>query len=317
MAAVNKIIRILFSVVAVPVGCISSFGHEHQEGFGSDSHRALHVTCMDDHWHEGFDSIRAYESHGRGVSEAHGHSGHTSIEGYPFVHGIRTEIDFIERALELDLVRTRGADHGAVDEWEFETELVWAMNSRAILILGVPLISLDPVMDRRTTGYGDMELGLQFLAFGGKRDLLFVALNMSVPTGDPDRDLGSGHSVLEPTALWLHDFGGGTYIQSRFGWELPISTKDIGNDFRYDIGLFHTYVCTEDWHALRYLTPIIEVNGVTALNGGDSSQTVVDFTSGVRWIVRELDEVGIGWSFPVTGTENFDWQLWLSYRLHF
>jgi hypothetical protein len=311
--------RIFLVVIAFSFCTVPTYGqHDHQERRESDSHHSYDEWCQDDHGHaRHFEYIHPYESHGRGVEESHGHAGHTSIEGYPFVHGIRTEIDFIERALEFDLVRTKGADNGMVDEWEFEAELVWAINNRTIIIVGAPLISLDPVVEPNTAGVGDMELGIQFLAFSGERDLLFFALNMSVPTGDPDRDLGAGHTVLEPTALWLHDFGGGTYFQSRFGWEVPISIENVGNDFRYDLGLYHTFVSTADWCAFRYLTPLIEVNGVTALNGTDSSQTVLDLTPGVRWVVRELDEVGVGWSFPVTGTENFDWQLLLSYRLHF
>ncbi len=294
------------------------FGHalEDSANFDHDSHAGHDHDSHAGHGHDSapryFDWIRPYESHG-----VHGHTGHISVEGYPFVHGIRTEIDFVERALELDLVHTRGADGGLVDEWEFESELVWALNSRAIFILGIPLIALDPAGADETAGYGDLEVGFQFLAFGGRRDLLFVALNIGVPTGDADRDLGTGRTVLEPTVLHLHDFGGGTYVQSRFALEVPVSTGDVANDFGYDIALFHTFVSTEDWTCLRYFTPIVEFNGVTALNGAESSRTVVDLTSGVRWVVRELDEVGIGWSFPLTGTEDFDWQMLLSYRLHF
>lgn len=284
-------------------------GHSH----GGHGH-TLHGGS--DHAH-GFDTIHPYESHERGVFEAYGHAGHTSIEGYPFVHGIRTEIDFIERALEWDLVPTRGADGGEVDELEFESELVWALNSRMVLIIGAPLISLNPDNDPNTAGVGDLELGFQFLAYGGENSLLFTALNMSVPTGDADRDLGSGHTKLEPTLLWLYDFRQGTYVQSRFGWEVPVSTTDVASEFRYDIGLFHTFLATRDWRMFRFFTPIVELNGVTQLNEDGHGTTVVDMTGGVRWLVRGSDEIGIGVSAPITGRQNFDEQVILSYRLHF
>lgn len=285
------------------------FAQDH----GDDSH-AHYDHLNNDHE---FDFIRPYRSHGRGEEEAHGHAGHTSIEGYPFVHGIRTEIDFIERALEFDLVPTENADNGMVDELEFETELVWAINDHMIFIVGAPLISLDPIAEPNTTGIGDMELGFQFLAFGGQRDLLFFALNMTVPTGDTTRDLGVGHTTLEPTALWLHDFGKGTYFQSRFGWEIPVSITDVGSEFKYDVGLYHCCLCTEHWPIFRFLTPLIEANGITTLNEPGHGRTVLDLTTGFRWLVRDMDEVGVGWSFPVTGSQNFDRQLILSYRLHF
>lgn len=301
--------RILITLVAaafVLAGQVSAQDHDHETA-GND---------LDLHGPQ-FDLIRPYESHHRGIEETHGHAGHTSIEGYPFLHGIRTEIDFIERAFEFDLVRSRGADGGLVDEWEFESELVWAINDRTILIVGAPLTFLDPVAGPSATGLGDMELGVQFMAFNGRRDLLFFALNMTAPTGNADRDLGSGHTTLEPTALWLHDFGRGTYFQSRFGWEVPLAVEDVGGRFRYDLGLYHTLACTQEWRAFRFLTPLIEANGITTLNGVDSGQTVLDLTTGLRWQVRKMDEAGVGWSFPVTGARDSDWQLILSYRRHF
>lgn len=233
------------------------------------------------------------------------------------MHGIRTEIDFIERSLEFQIADTRGADDGQVDELEFELELVYAISDRVVLIVGQPYIFLDPINDADTSGFGDLELGFRFLAFNGERDGVFFGLNMSVPTGDEDRDLGAGNTVLEPTALWAHDFGGGTYLQSVVAWEVPVDVNDPTNDLRYDTGLFHTFTGTEDALVFKYLTAIFEVNGATTLNGPDADRTVIDLTAGVRWIVREEDEVGIGWSFPVSGDQNFDSQLLISYFRHF
>ena len=290
-------------------------GHDHASEHNHAGHNHGHGRHSD-HEH-GFDFIRPYESHDRGTFEAHGHAGHTSIEGYPFVHGIRTEIDFVERALEWDLVRSRGAEGGTIDEWEFDSELVWAFNSRMILIVGGPLGSRDPIIGSPAMGAGDMEVGFQFLAFGGENSLLFTALNIGIPTGDVDRGFGAGNTVLEPTLLWLYDFRQGTYIQSRLGLEMPVSTPDVGSEFRYDIGLFHTFLATKNWRYFRFFTPIVEVNGVTLTNGDGYGETVVDLTAGLRWIVRAADEIGIGYSFPVTGTTNFDEQFIASYRLHF
>jgi hypothetical protein len=147
--------------------------------------------------------------------------------------------------------------------------------------------------------------------------MLFFALFVTVPTGDADRDLGSGYTVLEPTVMWLHDFGGGNYFQSRFGWGIPVSTEDIGSEFQYNMALFHTFISTGDNDYFRWFTAIFELNGVSAVNGPDSGETVVDLTTGVRWVVRDMDEVGFGWSFPVSGTQSFENQYILSYRRHF
>jgi hypothetical protein len=122
---------------------------------------------------------------------------------------------------------------------------------------------------------------------------------------------------MEPTTLWLYDFGGGTYTQNRCGWAIPVSTSDVSSELRYDTGLYHTCLSTKDWRCLRFLTPAFEANGTTALNESGSGNTVLNLTTGIRWLVREVDEVGFGWSFPVTGSRQFQDQFIFSYRLHF
>jgi len=154
-------------------------------------------------------------------------------------------------------------------------------------------------------------------ATGGERSLLFFGLFLGVPTGDADRDLGAGHLLLEPTVLWLLDFGKGNYFQSRFSWEIPVDVDDPTNEFRYDTGLYHTFTSTEDSCVFRFFTLAFEANGVTALNTTESSHTTLDLTTGVRWVARDADEVGLGWSFPVTGNQNFGCQFIFSYRVHF
>ncbi len=296
-------------------------GHDHEHGQDFDyfrpyqSHRHGCLECFGN----GLARNQVNHSHGGGHGNRHanGDARHESIEGYPFVHGIRTEIDFIERALELDLVRTRDANGVSLDAWQFEAELVWAINNRMAFIIGVPLIALDPEEERNTSGIGDLEIGFRFQAFNGERLLLFFGLDIEAPTGDEDRGVGEGNTFLTPLALALVDFGGGTYLQSVFGIEVPIDTDEVENVFRYDLGLYHTFVSTESWRFFRYFTPAFEVNGLTALNGPKSGLTVVDLTLGFRWVLREFDEAGFGWSFPVTGRENFDHQLIFSYRIHF
>jgi len=291
-------------------------GHAHDDPFGIHSHlNGGHDHAG--HGHVTFDRISPFEKHNRGTFEPHGHAGHTSIKGYPFVHGIRTEIDFVERALEYDLVRSNGVDDGAAGELEFESELVWAFNSRMIFIFGTPLVSRDPLIGSHAAGVGDLEVGFQFLAFGGERSLFFTALNVGVPTGDSGRDLGNGYTTLEPTALWLYDFHEGTYIQCRFGWEIPVSTTDIGGEFGYDLALFHTFIATKSWPVFRFFTPIVELNGLTQLNEDGYGRTVIDLTGGVRWVVRGADEIGVGVSYSISGAREFNDQAILSYRLHF
>jgi hypothetical protein len=146
---------------------------------------------------------------------------------------------------------------------------------------------------------------------------MFTALNFGVPAGSPARGLGEGHLSVEPTFFYLYDFREGTYIQSRFGWETPVSTTDVPSEFSYDVGLFHTFLATREWRAFRFFTPIIELNGLTQLTEDGHGRTTVDLTGGVRWVVRGADEIGIGGSTPLTGTRDIDGEFRVSYRVHF
>lgn len=283
--------------------------NQSQQPFGDLQHAAQD--------HARFDFIGPYEPHPRGVFEPHEEPGHSSSAGYPFVHGLSMEIDFVERALEFDLIRSRGTDDGAANELEFESELVWAINSRMILIAGTPLASVDPLVGSRSAGLGDIDFAFQYLAYGGRRSLLFTLLKVNTPTGDFQRDLGAGHTTLEPTMLWLYDFLDGTYFQSRWGWEMPVSTTDVGSKFHYDMGFYHTILATRNWRIGRFFTPIIETNGLTRMNEAGYGRTVVDLTAGFRFLLRGSDEVGFGYSFPVSGAREFNDQFRFSYRLHF
>lgn len=314
-------------------------GHDHDSG---DSHGNAHgddpCRCetkferfcpFEDHHggHGHSDLCGCCNGHGIGEHGEHGHGDehghehgpgyHHSIEGYPLLHNARAEFFFIERHFHFVLADVRGADDGEVNELEFEAELLYAINDKVALIAAVPVISLDPVDGPGTSGIGDLEFGLRFLAFNGKRDGLFFGLNVTAATGDVDRDLSEGNATIEPVAAWAHDFGGGTYMYNTVTVGVPVSVDEPENSFRYDVALLHTLLETSHSRWFRYLTPSFEVNTETALNGPDSGRMVVDLTAGLTWVVREEDEIAIGWSFPIAGDRDFDDLFIVNYVLHF
>ena len=166
------------------------------------------------------------------------------------LHAARAEFFFIERHLHFRLADTHGADDGAVDELEFEAEILYALNDRVVLIATAPFVSIDPMAGDSTSGFGDLEFGFRFLAFNGRRDGVFFGLDVTAPTGDDDRDLGAGHTVLAPVASWVHDFGCGTYMFNTVAWEVPVDVEEVENTLRYDLALLHTFVETADWPLL-------------------------------------------------------------------
>ena len=106
------------------------------------------------------------------------------------------------------------------------------------------------------------------MSYGGGGDhgdetfFLTLGLNVTVPTGDEERELGEGHTSLEPMILVYWDLGHQTVFQGQFSLELPIGAKarrevEEGEEgpvvieeekaeevFLYNLALAHTFVET-------------------------------------------------------------------------
>ena len=242
---------------------------------------------------------------------------HETESGYPFIHLLKTEHAFLDPKTEVTFSTADGADGGTVDEYELEFEYFHIFSSRFGMILEVPVVGRDPVLGPGASGIGDLEVGLQWVAFNGHYNVLSFGLNVATPTGDRARELGSGHTKLEAVTYFWHDFGCGYVYQGEFKLEMPVSVADVENEFVYNMGISKTLLSTADWRMFRWLSPLIELNGVTALNGADSGKTVLNVSPGLRWIVRENDQVGLGFSFPVTGAQQYRSQLVVDYIRHF
>lgn len=153
---------------------------------------------------------------------------------------------------------------------------------------------------------------------GGIEDFyLTVGLNVTVPTGDRDRGLGEGHTFLEPVVLTWYHLGGGTVFQSDIGLGVPVSGGQGNEVFRYNFALSQSLESTKDWQFFRWVTPLIELNGATSFGGRDSGGTVVNLTPGVRWEPIRNKYAGVAYSFPLTGSREFDGQFIFSFICDF
>lgn len=284
-------------------------GHDHQHN-GAQDH---------DHDHHHHDTIEPYDpSHE-----------HTTSAGTPIFEALRTDHAFLERKVRFDYLSIRGTDREAdrvADLDALNTELFWQLNSRMAVVVTVPYIHRnerlfpgadpdDPVLEGK--GFGDLEAGFRFLAFNGEMDLVTFGLNVTVPTGADSRGLSEGHTSVEPVALWWHDVGNATVLQTQLALEVPVGTHESESEFIYNVALMHTLQGTRCWSMFRWLTPLIEVNGRTLVNGEFPGRTVVELTPGVRWAISEKDHAGLGVSFPVSGTREFDSLFIFSFIHHF
>jgi hypothetical protein len=183
--------------------------------------------------------------------------------------------------------------------------------------MSVPYSFLNPNVGQNRNGFGDLSFGVQWLAFNGEYAQLSAGLSISTPTGDSEKGFGEGNASVEPILLWYYDLGEGNGLQTQFSIKSPLSVREPENEFSYNIGYSHTLASTKDCRYFRWLTPLIELNGSTLLNGPDYGRTVVDLTPGVRWFVGEENQMGVGMSFPITGDRNERYAVIVSYIAHF
>jgi hypothetical protein len=74
----------------------------------------------------------------------------------------------------------------------------------------------------RSSGFGDFELGVKYALNPGASNHLFSAgFDVSMPTGDEAKDLGSGQFIFEPYLSTATVIGSQTYLQTQLKMEFP------------------------------------------------------------------------------------------------
>jgi len=96
-----------------------------------------------------------------------------------------------------------------------------------------------------------------------------------------------------------------------------VDVDEPENELIYNIALEHSLLSTANVPFFSYITPLVELNGITVLNGPESDRTVLNVTPGVRWAISEEGHAGVGVSLPISGSRDFDSRFVFSYIRHF
>jgi hypothetical protein len=282
----------------------------------------------DGHAHEGDGHTHESDGHSHdtdGHAHAAGHDRHDSIDGFHFFHPLRTEHAFIERVTVFSLNRTKGAEAGTRKDLNLGYEVFLPLNNRFAINIEGDIESHNPDEGPTVTGHGDLGINLRFIAYNGPHMMLTMGLGIDTPTGDSRRGLGEGHTTLVPGLLNLIDFGRGWVLQSQAAVEIPVAVReDVENTFSYNFALGKTLLWTVQPHehgsharGIHDVTPFVELNGATILNGAVYGRTTIDITPGIFMVLGERNEFNFGASFPISGARNFDYQILMSWIRHF
>ena len=251
---------------------------------------------------------------------------HFTRRGTPLVHLFLTEPAVLHQDLFLDY-RIGNNIEGSTDEQELETELEWALTKRLGLVIEVPYIGLDPVADRNTSGFGDIAVAGRALLVDWDTFFLSANLEVEIPTGDEDRDLGRGEVALAPTITTWLDLGNWTALHGQFGPEIGLDTGDA--EFIHHLALTRSFQgptlfgrgCDCGRNGVRvngdeheelfepgFTTLILEMTGVTGLSGTEARQTFVELLPGIAYTPVERIELRFGVRFPLFKPTRLDTQ---------
>ena len=178
----------------------------------------------------------------------------------------------------------------------------YRLNGLTNVELTTSYLNVRPDGGQPDSGLGDSVLSLnRVVAFSqANRWLTSAGLGLGLPTGSQSRGLGSGDLVWEPFVRGGWDWHQ-VVIQGDAVLSLPQKNTDVNSVFMYDVAIGR-YFKPEP---RMQITPMIEFNSETPLNGPTSSVTksVVLPEIRVQWLHWST---AVGVQVPITGARDFN-----------
>ena len=158
---------------------------------------------------------------------------HASPHGTPYAHPFSFDPAFQDRDLLVDYRPGYGFDDGNADEQEFEVEIEYALTKRLGMVLEVPYVGIDEHGQNFESGFGDMAAVGRLVLVDRPCLILSAHLEVEIPTGDEQRDLGRGETALAPTLTWWTDLGNWWTFQGQFGPEVGTESNETELLYRF------------------------------------------------------------------------------------
>ena len=223
----------------------------------------------------------------------------------------RTEAPFVERNVRLDYLGNHHLQDPRTDESQFFTEISYSFTERLGIIFSAPVLIRNNFGAPGTSGYGDVESGIRYVLFGDENDAPFklaLGFNVEAPTGDAARELGEGHTLIEPEVLMFQKISEVTFLQEQFSIGTPTSGAGRTTEFSYNLAIGHVFRDISNSEYFLFPTAVFELNGRAGSGGMEAGVSIVDLTAGLRWFMGSKAIAGIAMSAPVTQTREFEQQ---------
>jgi ferredoxin len=204
-----------------------------------------------------------------------------------------------------------------VDIRDFSFYMETASSKKASAFVELPLRQVNPDMGSNYDGMGDMNIGTK-LVFCDKCDFLATfQFKTYFPTGASEHGAGNGHTTLEPGFLTTWNFCPKTYLQNEVALWIPIGGDKELEGQVLKIGASLNYLLWENDCCHKALIPTLEIVSWIPLSGeffsivdnanhsGDNV-AIVNMGAGLRYVMSEHCEWGIGANFNISHEQWYD-----------
>jgi Putative MetA-pathway of phenol degradation len=189
----------------------------------------------------------------------------------------------------------------------------------------------------KSTGLSDVRFGAKVGLKSSDTDQATVLFQVTTPTGDAAKSLGTNHASLEPAFLLSHAVSDRVGLEAQFGAVFPVGgsaglpasspDKFSGSVLYYGLGPSFDVYSTS---AVRF-APVVELVGWSVLGGfrttcgdeacfleaNDPGGNIVNIKVGARIVMRDQNSVYVGFGKALTGEKWYDKIFRLEFRRSF
>lgn len=249
---------------------------------------------------------------------------HHSRPGTPFVHTFASEPAFLGRELFLDAAFRDGPEEREI---EVEAELEYAVTRRIGVVVEAPYAFLNPEEGDAENGLGDLAVAPRFLLLEEDRFLLSANVEFSFPTGNDEKELGSGQPAINPSLSAWVDLGARFTLQANagveHGFETDFDALTWGGALAYSFTLWDRPEMLGMDEAVRSHFPagltslIAEVRGEHPLDGEDKGSGTAEVIFGASYSVTPHLELRGGLVLPAWKPRELERGVILGVIYHF
>lgn len=187
-----------------------------------------------------------------------------------------------------------------VDYQQLSPYLEIALNPRLSFFANVPVRFINPAQNANAAGIGDLSFGAKYAFVYTSCRVVSAQLQVTVPTGDTFKGLGTGETWIEPGLLYQEQLSDRWQLFGQVKDIIPVtrSSDFVGNILTYGVG--SSYVVARGcW---GYVAPVGELVGWSVLSGKELNPQVGAVSAAGDTIVNAKFGVRIGFGSPVPGS---------------